>query len=98
MHTPAIYYLIRNLKIKHFSCKKYANIKELSLAFQIFMLNIPEPLFSNFLYTTFNIQLKTGCIVPRRSRNEISFGCKCSNFYNEGNLICKQFIMIIIIF
>ena len=55
MHTPAIYYLIRNLKIKLFSCKEYANKKELSLAFQIFMLNIPEPLFSNFLYTTFNI-------------------------------------------
>ena len=40
-------------------------------------------------------RLKTGCKVPRRSRNEISFGCKCSNFYSEWDLISKQFIKIL---
>ena len=34
-----------------------------------------------------------GCKVPRRSRNEISFGCKCSKLYSEWNLHCKQFIV-----
>ena len=36
-----------------------------------------------------------GCKSPLRSRKEISFGCKCSNFYTEWNLICKQLIRVI---